>query len=836
MPGLSNLKIGTRLIGGFCAAACVVLLASGYAGQATRTSALTAGLVAAFLVVVLGVLIARSITVPLAAQLRMARELSRGHLGQRLELDRQDELGDLARTLDAFAERLQVQVVGAFRKIAAGDPGTEGRAKDAQDEFAQAEAEATAALRGMSAEVQHLAQAAAQGQLSTRADASRHQGEYRKIVQGFNDTLDAVVTPMQAAQTVLARMAVNDYTPTLAGEYRGDFKSFIDSIAGVKDRLLGIQNIFVWMAEGDLKKLDGIRQIGRRSEQDRILPAALAMADAVEGLERQVLLLVKAAMDGDLTQRGDTAAFHGSYQDIVKAMNQLLEATAAPVNEVMVALGRLALNDSKIRVTKEYKGIWNDLKGSLNSVAGQMLAVAEMTEAVAMGDITRLEALRKIGRRCEDDRLMPAFIKMMEALKGLIDETALLGKAAVAGDLSVRADAATHQGEFRKIVQGINDTLDLVIGPVNEVQRVMGAVEAGDLTARIVHEYRGDFQTLRNAVNNTANELRMTVDNMVRVLEAAAQGNLTERITAEFPGEYNRLKQASNTTIDKLATTIADVLEASRNLVAASEQVSATAQSLSQGAAEQSASVEETSASMEQMTSSIGQNNQNAKATGDIAEKASKETKEGGLAVRETVTAMKQIAQKISIIDDIAYQTNLLALNAAIEAGRAGEHGKGFAVVAAEVRKLAERSQIAAEEISQLAGHSVGLAERAGALLDAIVPSIQKTADLVQEISAASAEQNTGVMQIDAAITQISQAVQQNAAASEELASTSEEVNSQAMELQSMMTFFTLADTPEQRSPQGRTPAPKLQGLGLPLKKAPLGPSKKMKDGDFTRF
>jgi methyl-accepting chemotaxis protein len=204
------------------------------------------------------------------------------------------------------------------------------------------------------------------------------------------------------------------------------------------------------------------------------------------------------------------------------------------------------------------------------------------------------------------------------------------------------------------------------------------------------------------------------------------------------------------------------------------------------------------------------------------------------VAVRETVTAMKQIAQKISIIDEIAYQTNLLALNAAIEAGRAGEHGKGFAVVAAEVRKLAERSQVAAEEISDLAGHSVGLAERAGSLLEAIVPAIQKTADLVQEVAAASGEQNSGVQQIDAAINQISQAVQQNAAASEELASTSEEVNAQAMELQTMMAFFTLAEAPAHAAP-ARVQAQRGH-TNLPVKKPAQGPTKRLKDGDFTRF
>ena len=218
------------------------------------------------------------------------------------------------------------------------------------------------------------------------------------------------------------------------------------------------------------------------------------------------------------------------------------------------------------------------------------------------------------------------------------------------------------------------------------------------------------------------------------------------------------------------------------------------------------------------MSASIAQNNENAKVTGNIATSTAKETVEGGGAVRETVSAMKQIAQKIAIIDDIAYQTNLLALNAAIEAGRAGEHGKGFAVVAAEVRKLAERSQVAAEEISRLAGGSVDLAERAGKLLDGIVPSIQKTADLVQEIAAASSEQNSGVGQINSAISHISQAVQQNAAASEELASTSEEMSAQAMELQSLMGFFTLESSREDRGKISRkASAPAAQPQARPL-------------------
>jgi methyl-accepting chemotaxis protein len=280
------------------------------------------------------------------------------------------------------------------------------------------------------------------------------------------------------------------------------------------------------------------------------------------------------------------------------------------------------------------------------------------------------------------------------------------------------------------------------------------------------------------------------------VVTRIAEGDLRTQVRIN-PNDTTSMLASIGNMSARLTQIIGEVRSSADSLSSASEEISSTAQSMSQAASEQAASVEETSASMEQMSASISQNTENARVTDGMASKASTEAGEGGQAVKDTVRAMKTIADKIGIVDDIAYQTNLLALNAAIEAARAGEHGKGFAVVAAEVRKLAERSQIAAQEIGEVAKNSVALAERAGSLLDEIVPSIAKTSDLVQEIAAASEEQSSGVNQINTAMNQLSELTQQNASASEELAATSEEMSSQAEQLQQLMDFFQLTGSGE---------------------------------------
>ncbi len=271
-----------------------------------------------------------------------------------------------------------------------------------------------------------------------------------------------------------------------------------------------------------------------------------------------------------------------------------------------------------------------------------------------------------------------------------------------------------------------------------------------------------------------------------------AKGDLTTEIEVDSRDEIGELMNALKQMVKSIRDVVTEVNTASENVASGSQELSSSSEEMSQGATEQSAAAEEASSSMEQMSSNIKQNADNALQTEKIAMKSAEDAKEGGQAVNKTVAAMKDIAERINIIEEIARQTDLLALNAAIEAARAGEHGKGFAVVASEVRKLAERSQKAAGEISTLSVSSVEIAEKAGEMLARLVPDIQKTAELVQEISAASNEQNSGADQINSAIQQLDQVIQQNASASEEIASTSEELAAQADQLQKTVSFFKL--------------------------------------------
>jgi methyl-accepting chemotaxis protein len=408
---------------------------------------------------------------------------------------------------------------------------------------------------------------------------------------------------------------------------------------------------------------------------------------------------------------------------------------------------------------------------------------------VAKGDYkATLAAFKKIGKRSDNDTFIPGFIQMMEAIDALVSDAHALSQAAVEGQLSTRADATKHQGEYRKVVQGVNAILDAVVKPYMAAAEDVARISKGDIPDLITTVYSGDYDTLKKNLNT----LIVAMNEITAAAEEIANGNLT--VTLEVRSEKDKLMQALGGMVSGLTRTVSDIRSIASEVAAATQSISTASVQVSQGATAQAASAEEASSSMEEMSSNIKQNADNAQQTDKIASKSATSAQESGKSVLEAVAAMKEIASKISIIEEIARQTNLLALNAAIEAARAGEHGKGFAVVAAEVRKLAERSQKAAGEINQLSANTLKVSEKSGEMLDKLVPDIQRTAELVQEITAASKEQDTGAEQINKALQQLERVIQQNASASEEMASTTEELTGQADQLVGALAFFHTGD------------------------------------------
>ncbi len=729
-------------------------------------------------------------------------------------------------------------------------------------------------INALIGDMTELSNAAVEGDLAKRADAGKYNGDYRKIAEGVNHTLDAVVGPLKTAASyvdqiskgeippkitdeykgdfneiknnlnncidglgglvecnaVLKRLTFNDHTKKVEGQYVGLFASVSEAINLLRERLLGLTRTYTDLSMGDTSDLAEYEKVGKRSDEDVLVPAMIKCMQNINLLIEDMTALSSAAVEGDLTKRADAGKHNGGYRKIAEGVNNTLDAVIGPLQVAASYVDQISKGEIPPKITEEYKGDFNEIKNNLNNCVdglgglvecnavlerlanndhtkkvegkyvGLFATVSEATDLVrerlmaatrvfteiSMGDTSALAKFESVGKRSDEDALIPAVIKCMKNINMLIEDMTALSSAAVEGDLAKRADADKHHGGYRKVVEGVNDTLDAVIGPLQVAANYVDQISKGINPPKITTEYKGQY----NLIKNNLHMLIDAMEEVTRTAEEIASGNLTVKIKER--SDQDKLMQAMANMVASLTEVASNIQTVASQVMTGSQEMSASSEQLSQGATEQSAAVEEVSSSMEQMAANIKQNSDNAQQTEKIALKAATDGRDGGKSVSETVTAMKEIASKISIIEEIARQTNLLALNAAIEAARAGEHGKGFAVVASEVRKLAERSQTAAAEINKLSASSVQIAERAGEMLARMVPDIQKNADLVQEITAASNEQSSGAAQINKAVQQLDQVVQQNASASEEMASTATELLSQAEQLQSTIAFFKL--------------------------------------------
>ncbi len=612
----------------------------------------------------------------------------------------------------------------------------------------------------------------------------------------------SITRPLGQALGVANLVAAGELDTTIAAD-GSEIGQLLAPLAKMKDTLLQFE-----AAQSEMARQHGLGMIDYTMPTDQLEGTYRSMAESINALvqshiavKMQVVDMVTAYSAGNLDQSmermpGQKARIHEAIDKVQQSLKMGADAAASSLR-VQMALDSLP---------------------ECVTISDAAAAFRHATPAAKL-------LLKKFGGPGFD--VEKFYGSKLSALFNNADTAARFDQAAQSGET---VDIEITGRQVRLLAKPILDAQGSSLGRVThwvdrtdeiaaerELADILRAAGQGDFSQRLSADGKTGFYALlavsMNSLMATSEEGLTDVANL---LAEFSQGNLTHRIARNYEGLFGRVADSANSTAESLTRVMGEVRAASDALTGAANQVSATAQALSQAASEQAASVEQTTASMDHMSASVTQNSDNAKITDAMATKANKEAQDGGKAVAQTVAAMKQIASKIGIVDDIAYQTNLLALNAAIEAARAGEHGKGFAVVAAEVRKLAERSQEAAREIGDLAVSSVSTAEHAGTLLNAIVPSIQKTSELVQEIAAASAEQSESVVQIGGAMGQLSKATQQNASASEQLAATSEELSGQAEQLQESVAFFKTGDEPRKAenrpvlSQDGRTAAPRL--------------------------